>query len=260
MDESTYNKRRLANLLLAQVDGARLTRAHLERLAALGAVRGGGGTMMETVVASGGGGGAMMGVGTIGLEVGVTVAMRQVPTSLVHVLDPDATPLIRFSLQNHRATTARLKLVTRVVGVSADAIDTIEVPAGKTVAHAQLPMFLLDQIAGVIESRAASVLVRVEDLDAKVEREATYRVVLLPRTTAYLAVLDDTGAAVDLTKYLAAWVTPNAPEVLQLIGSAGIAEARAAGDAAASNARAVGCLRLLQLSKLRVDDHIFPME
>jgi hypothetical protein len=62
--------------------------------------------------------------------------------------------------------------------------------------------------------------VKVDDLDGAVEREATYRVVLLPRTTAYLGVKDGAGGTLDLTRYLAAWVTPNAPEVMQVLREA----------------------------------------
>lgn len=165
-------------------------------------------------------GGMMMGADTTGLEVEVVVRMKQIPTSFVHVLDPEVTPLVTFRIRNGGDRKARLKLLARVEGFSADAIETVELAPGQDGPLSLLPVFFLDRIAAVTESRAASVHVKVEDLDGTIAREATYRVVLLPRTTAYLGVKDGAGGTLDLTRYFAAWVTPNAPEVMQVLREA----------------------------------------
>jgi hypothetical protein len=164
-------------------------------------------------------GGQLMGGDTTGLDVDVALGMAQVPTSFVHVLD-NRTPLVTFRIKNSRSKKARVKLVTRVAGYSSDAIDTVEVEAKGSDEVKHFPVFHHDSIAGVTEARAAALCVRVEDLDGNIERENTYRIVLLPRSSGYLWVTDAAGQTVDLTPYLAAWVTPNAPPVMQLIRDA----------------------------------------
>lgn len=214
MTREDYELQRRANLVLAQVTGGRYFPTQIEQLAEAEAKLAG---PREAAPRPRG---SMLGSDTTGLEAAITVRMRQIPTSLVHLLDAKAAPLVTFRIKNHRAQKARIKLRTRVEGFSADAIDTFELEGGSEREKSQLPVFLLDRLAGVNETRAASVYVRVDDLDGKVEREETHRVVLLPRTTAYLAVQDSAGGAIDLTRYLGAWVTPNAPEVMQLLREA----------------------------------------
>ena len=67
----------------------------------------------------------------------------------------------------------------------------------------------------------------VEDLDTqKVEIHATYPLWLLAETTAPLAMRDPTsGAVLDLTPYLGAFVTPNDPPVIAFLRHAAAAHA-----------------------------------
>jgi hypothetical protein len=165
--------------------------------------------------------GMMLGADTTKLSVTVRVSMRQVPTSMVNLLTPQDTPLVTFDLKNHRTKKARLKITTRVEGFSSEEIDTFELKPGTRSQRAYLPVFALDRLAEVTEARAACLYVRVDDLDSKlIECEQTYRIMLLPRTTAYLRLTNAAGGEIDLTRYLGAWVTPNAPEIMRLVREA----------------------------------------
>jgi len=217
VNQQDYDRQRRANLALAQTTCAQ--RAQLAALAddvgvtSDGIMVGETGTMRSSF-------GAMMGADTTGLGVTATLRMRQIPTSFVHLLDEQTTPLITFELRNQGDRKRRIKLTTRVEKFSAAAVDTIELDRGGSQTVSQLPVFLLERVQAVREARTACVTVRVDDLDGRTEQEQTYRVVLLPRTTAYLSVPDGAGGVHDLTRYLGAWVTPNAPEILQLVREA----------------------------------------
>ncbi|HEU4734870.1 MAG TPA: hypothetical protein VFT22_43560, partial [Kofleriaceae bacterium] len=209
--KAEYELQRRMNLLLAQAPPASdRDRATIEQLAKVEAAH------AASAPSSPSTGGSLMGSETTGLEVEVELRMIQVPTSMVHLLD-DRTPLLTYKIKNTRSKKARLKLVSCVVGYSAEAIDTIEVDARAEVELPHFPVFEHDRIALLSETRAACLRTRVEDLDGSVERENTYRVVLLPRTSSYLSVQDAAGKPIDLTPYLGAWVTPNVPEIMQLI-------------------------------------------
>jgi len=240
MDREDYELHRRGNLVLVQSTGPHYSPDQVEQLSQVAArlaerrkAATSGGTMLGGITrprpragalsgtrAAMPGGGSMLGADTTGLDVTATVRMRQIPTSLVHLLDPQTTPLLSCTVANRRERKARIKITTRVEGFSADAIDSFEMEAQSARKHTQLPVFFLDRLAAVSETRAASVYLRVEDLDGAIEHEQTYRVVLLPRTTAYLEVPDGAGGSMDLTRYLGAWVTPNAPEIMALVREA----------------------------------------
>lgn len=221
-----YELQRAANAIAMQLSGTPCTRSHAARLSdlvdAIDDLEASSTPTAEAVEPAKlpDENGAMMGATTTRLDVAVTLRMRQIPSGMVHLLDPGVMPLITCKIDNFRRKTARLKITSRVEGFSADAIDTFELPARSRCERSQLPIFLLDRLATVTEMRAASLYVRVDDLDGKVEHEQTYRVVLLPRSTAYLQLRDTAGATVDLSRYFGAWVTPNAPEIMQLVRDA----------------------------------------
>lgn len=82
----------------------------------------------------------------------------------------------------------------------------------------QLPTFFPDRIAALSEICRATLHICIDELDGKIEQERTFPIWLLPRTSALLYVPDPaTGTPQDLTRYLAAYVTPNAPGMADLL-------------------------------------------
>jgi hypothetical protein len=64
----------------------------------------------------------------------------------------------------------------------------------------------------------ATLHIKIDDLDGKTEQESTFPIWLLARTSAYNGVEDpSSGEWVDLSPYFGAWVTPNAPDVMQVL-------------------------------------------
>ena len=163
----------------------------------------------------------LLGPATTGLDVKVNLRMSSVATSLVHLWTSTDQPLVSYEIRNTSGATKRLRLISYVEGFSAQAVETIEVEHLENVTRAQMPTFFADRIGKVTELNRATVNVEVQDLDAKTEVHKTIPVWLLARSTAPLQVKDpSTGKWNDLTAYLGAFVTPNAPEIMSYLRKA----------------------------------------
>lgn len=169
------------------------------------------------------------GRGRAQLLVTASLRMAHLPTSVVHLLDAAESPLVSVRLRNQRGEPARVRITTQVEGYSAQAIDTVEVPVetpgpvaseGGIEVH-QLPTFFPERLATLTEICRATLHIRIDDLEGDTVQERTFPIWLLPRTSALLFVPDPaTGMRRDLTRYLAAWVTPNAPGMFDLLRKA----------------------------------------
>jgi hypothetical protein len=172
-----------------------------------------------------------LGPETTGLEAEVLLRMAQVPTSIAHLLDPAENPLITVKLRHVGPPAAspqesikRVRVTSFVEGYSARAVETVELRRGANNATlvSQLPTFFPAELEGVNELTRATLNVAVEHLDRKEqELQTTRNIWLLPRTTAVLEMKDPaSGKWKDLSRYLAAYVTPNAPAVMAFLAEA----------------------------------------
>ena len=163
----------------------------------------------------------LLGPDTTGIEVGIDLRMNSIPTSLVHLFDRAKQPLVSYTIRNTNQKTKRLKLVSYVEGYSARAIDTVEVAQLQPLALDQLPTFFPERLIAVTELARATLNLEVQDLDAKTELHKTTPVWLLARTTTPLEMKDpSTGTWKDMTPYLGAFVTPNAPPIMEYLHKA----------------------------------------
>ena len=163
----------------------------------------------------------LLGPATTGLDVKVDLRMSSVVTSIVHLFEAKEQPLVSFRIVNSAAQTKRLKLVTYVEGFSAHSVETVEVETLVPVEAVQLPTFYPDKLAALTELTRATVNVEVQDLDARTEVHRTIPVWLLAQTTAPLKVKDpSSGTWKDMTRYLGAFVTPNAPPIMSYVRKA----------------------------------------
>ena len=158
----------------------------------------------------------LLGINTTGIEVKVDLRMAAIPTALVHTFDVKTQPLVAYRITSQESK--RLRLISYVEGYSARAVDTVETEKLTPVELTQLPTFFPDRLSSVTELTRASLNVEVQDLDARTEVHKTVPVWLLARTTAPLQVQDpSTGTWLDMTKYLGAFVTPNAPAIMKYL-------------------------------------------
>lgn len=170
----------------------------------------------------------LLGPTTTGLETQIHLRMAQLPTAICHLLDPEENPLVTCFVDNTRNEIRRIRVSSYIDGYSARSIQTYEIEKQKSHEFRQLPTLFPDRARTVTELTRATLNVRIEDLDGKVEVEQTKPIWLLARTTAPLAVRDPkTQEWRDMTHYFGAFVTPNTPSLMKFLRvAAGLHPAR----------------------------------
>ena len=163
-----------------------------------------------------------LGTGARKIDAAVQLRMERLPTAMVHLLDPGTNPLVSVTVTNHNVAPQRVRVATVVEGYSATAVTTVEVDRGATTPPVNhLPTFFPEALERVAELTKATVRVAVTDIDGTMIDEGTFPVAMLARTAAVLQVRDPaTNTTSDLSRYLGAWVTPNAPEVMEVLREA----------------------------------------
>jgi hypothetical protein len=180
------------------------------------------GLLLDSTGATARPGGALMGADTTQIKAQVQLRMAQVPTGIVHLLDEQQNPLVTFDLEYTGSKFKRLRLTSFVEGYSAEAVDSVELtPRNRKTQIHQLPTFFPDSTQFLTELRRATLRIQIDDLedvDGKSEQQSSFPIWLLARNNAPLYIQDpSTGQWQDVTKYLGAWVTPNAPEVMHVL-------------------------------------------
>ena len=197
---------------LAEVEAA-LSVATAARLAA--EKRAGTGVVVTTAGAA-----TTLGADSTGLEATVALRMAYIPSAVVHLLQVDDHPLATVTVRRAQGSSdvRRVRVISVVEGYSAPAVQTVELATGKEQLVRLLPTFYPAALREVTELTRATLTTLVEDIDKdppRVEIHQTAPVWLLARNTAPLSVIDPAGGArLDLTRYLGAFVTPNAPAVV----------------------------------------------
>jgi hypothetical protein len=169
---------------------------------------------------------AVLGPETTGIRAEARLRMTHVPLAIVHVLEPERSPLLSVELENKGDRDLRLRVRGWVEGYSAESVHTVEIPVldedqnrTKPRVIDLLPTFSAQTCAALHYPVRATVHVEVLDLDTlKLETHGTFRIWLLPRTTAIMWQKDpSTGEWLDRNDYLAGWVTPDDPDVMQIL-------------------------------------------
>ena len=164
-----------------------------------------------------------LGAQTTGLEAEVYVRMEYVPTAIYHLLDRDEHPLVTCRVRVTRGDeTRRLRMTSHIEGYSAHAVDTYELKPKRWHTFKQLPTLFPHKVDLVQELTRATLNVALEDLDgengAMTELHKTELIWLLARTAAPRAVKDPkSGEWLDMSRYWGAFVTPNAPGVIEFL-------------------------------------------
>lgn len=156
------------------------------------------------------------------LTVAIHPRMEQVYTALADLFDPDARPLVEVELRNDTAQPRRILVSSHIQEYSHVAETTVTLAAGAVARVRQLPPLRKSAVQGLTELTKAMLSVAVRDLDAdKVVAQQSFRIDLLARNAAPIAARDPgANTWIDLTRYLAAFVTPNAPAVQETLRKA----------------------------------------
>lgn len=162
---------------------------------------------------------------TTGLEAEIHLRMEAVTISIYHLFDRIQSPLLSCRVRNYSSAIRRIQVTSFIDGYSAQAVDTIEAPPGSDwIEIKQLPTLFPSALHQVNELTRATLNVRVDELGengVRIESHTTHPIWLLARTSAPLAVRDPaSGKWVDHSRYLGAFVTPNAPELIGFLRQA----------------------------------------
>ncbi|MFO7632412.1 MAG: hypothetical protein R6W76_07730 [Caldilinea sp.] len=156
----------------------------------------------------------------------VTVAIRprmeQVYTALCDLFDPVERPLVEVELHNATAQPRRILVSSHIQEYSHVAETTVTLAAGAMETVRQLPALRRPAVQGITELTQAELAVSVRDLDAdRLLEQRSARIALLARNAAPIAARDPhTNGWIDMTRYLAAFVTPNALAVMETLRQA----------------------------------------
>jgi hypothetical protein len=156
--------------------------------------------------------------------VSVSLLTRVVPTSYCRYLKATAFPLVTVSLDNTGQGCANgdFRVNATIEDCSDVAVDCVHVSQGRHTYVRLLPLVKPAVAATLNVIRPATLHITV-DQTAPIKRnvyDRTEPVQLHARDTALLAVKVPDGSTVDLTEYLAAWVTPRQREVERLLKQA----------------------------------------
>jgi hypothetical protein len=175
----------------------------------------------------------VLSLGSTGLSAQVHLRMAQIPTATYHLYDPEENPLLSCMVRtapkkkgqegarSQGTDIRRMRVVSYIDGYSAEAVNSVELRPDRDTTFNQLPTLFPDAISDLTELTRATLNVRVEDLDnGRIEKHSTHPIWLLARTTAPIAVRDPRGGWQDLSPYLGAFVTPNAPALMAFLRSA----------------------------------------
>jgi hypothetical protein len=153
--------------------------------------------------------------------VDVTLLTEIVPTAFCHQLDVEAFRLVTVILDNtgQGCANADLRVRAAIEDYSDVAVASPRVRQGEQVRVSLLPVLKPAAVATLNDIQPVTLRVTVEQTDP-VERtlyDQTRRIKLHARDTTLLAVKLPDGSFIDLTDYLAAWVTPRHAEIERLL-------------------------------------------
>jgi hypothetical protein len=153
--------------------------------------------------------------------ISVSLLTRIVLTAFCHQLDTEAFPLVAVTLDNtgQGCANAALRVSAGIEDYSDVAIANPHVSQGEQVRVSLLPVLKPTAVATLNEIRPATLRVTVEQTAPTVRMlyDRTERIQLHARDTALLAVKAPDGSIIDLTEYLAGWITPHRPEIEELL-------------------------------------------
>jgi hypothetical protein len=144
--------------------------------------------------------------------------MDPLPTGAYHLMNPETDPLVRVEIENVSRDICRVRVESFIEGLSARAIQTIEIDPRKTETLKLQPTLFPDRVQLYTEVQKATLHVIVDNLDGKQESHNTYPLTCLSRNASFNSVRrPESGELVDMSHYYGAWVTPHTEAVQERI-------------------------------------------
>lgn len=153
-------------------------------------------------------------------EISARFLLESLPTGVLHLYSRDNLPLIRFTVSNRSQTPKRVIVSSHIEQFSYSRSDTVNLAPGQSQAITQLPVFKLDEVSRIYEVRKAVLHTRANCVESGRELlvfSQDYDIRFLARDVIVWAVVVDKDTVHDLSRHIAAWVTPNAPRIREMM-------------------------------------------
>lgn len=158
-------------------------------------------------------------------DVSIECLYQYVPTGVLDLYDADTMPLLRCKLANHTNKVARFSVKSSIEAFSFSRVDSVDVAAGGEGEVRQLPRLQADRAKELTEVQRAVIQAEVSCLQDGNEEplyEQSFEIFLMARNVIRWAVPDPDSATGyrPLLEHIAAWVTPRALPVRQVLRAA----------------------------------------
>jgi hypothetical protein len=150
------------------------------------------------------------------IQVRVDLHNRIYPTAYCYLLDAKADiPFLSLHVENPGPARAVLDVKVVIQGESHEDSELVSLSPGKEQDVPLLPLLTRESMQSLSDLRAASLLVCVEQVEPEPARlyRKSLNIHLQARDVALLGIQQPGGTVIDLTDYLAAWVTYRNGEV-----------------------------------------------
>lgn len=153
------------------------------------------------------------------LDVKVELFTRSLPTGLLHLYSAQDLPLVQFSMRNGLREMTTVILTSWIEDYSYHRTDTVSLAGGQQKTVTQLPILKPEATYRVREVRKGALHTRISylrDDSEHLHSHQSYELELLARDVLIWALRTE-DRIIDLSKHVAAWVTPNAPAVIEML-------------------------------------------
>jgi hypothetical protein len=148
--------------------------------------------------------------------------MQSLPTGILHLYSAQDLPLVKVSIHNGLSETLAVFVTSWIEDLSYHRSDSVHIRGGEDVSLTQLPVLKPEVVGTMVEVRKGVLHTRISYVREGAEHlwdDKSYEIELLARDVLLWASW--VGEQVtDLSKHIAAWVTPNAPAVIEMLRTA----------------------------------------
>ena len=152
--------------------------------------------------------------------VAVQLLMKLLPTGVLHLYSHDDLPILKYDLANPSGTPVAVIISSWIENFSYTRSDTIHLAPGQRQTVTQLPTLKLDEIENIYEVRKGVLHTRASYIENGQESLLfiqDYDIQFLARDVITWAIIVDEETVHDLSYQIAAWVTPNARSVVEML-------------------------------------------
>jgi hypothetical protein len=159
------------------------------------------------------------------LQVSVEVLYKYLPSGVLDLYNRQTMPLLRYAISNSTTKDSKLLLMSEIVDFSTPCRDTVTVKRGQTEIFYQLPRLKPEKAKMLTDIRPATIHVDIQYLEdgiAHFNQKQDFEVHLLARNVIRWAIPDAIKGSgyIPLLDHIAAWVTPRAGPVKQMLRKA----------------------------------------